>query len=323
MTDPVSQSHSRVLYADILRIAATFAIVILHTATSEWYGTPVHSTYWFGLNFYNTLVRWGVPVFVMLSGAFFLNPELSRPPEKIFKKYIPRIATALLFWGILYGCIQTASSPQSNTMDYLRAPLNLLFLLPVHLWFLYVIMGLYILTPLLRILTRYANKKDLEYFIVLFIIFGTFLPLLSHYFLKTIHQPLYRNLIIPGFTSFIGYFVAGYYFQHYALKRTTRIIFYFLGILSWILVFAGSTQFSLEKNIPDEYLLGNFRPTTFSMAIAVFLFVKENIGNIRFSVQDSGKAGRETRTLVLQRLVNVIFCTSGSKNEWEKSEQSG
>jgi len=287
MIDPKQNtpSSSRVLYADILRIVATFAIVVLHTATSEWYGAPVQSDHWLGLNFYNTLVRWGVAIFVMLSGAFFLDPHISRTPDKIFGKYIPRIAVALIFWGCLYKCIHVVSNPHFTAIDFLKVPLSFFFKPQVHLWFLYVIIGLYLLTPLLRILTKYATQKELEYFLFLFVCFGTLLPFLSQYFLESIHQSLYRNLIIPGFSSFVGYFVAGYYFQHYPLMRKTRLIFYTLGVLSWVFIFVGSTRLSIEKNSPNEYLMGNFRPMAFCMAIAIFLLAKEFLGQRAFGVR--------------------------------------
>ena len=287
MIHPVQNTHSgsRVLYADILRIVATFAIVVLHTATSEWYGVSVQSDHWLGLNFYNTLVRWGVAIFIMLSGAFFLDPHISRTPDKIFGKYIPRIAVALIFWGGLYGCFHVVSNSHFTAIDFLKVPLSFLFEPQVHLWFLYVIIGLYLLTPLLRIFTKHATKKELEYFLFLFVCFGTLLPLLSQYFLESVHQPLYRNLIIPGFSSFVGYFVAGYYFQHYSLMRKTRLLFYALGILSWAFIFLGSTQLSIEKNTPNEYLMGNFRPMTFAMATGIFLFAKEFLGRRTFGVR--------------------------------------
>lgn len=48
----------RQAYYDILRIFATFAVMILHIAADNWYGTDIHSFEWNVSNFYDSIVRW-------------------------------------------------------------------------------------------------------------------------------------------------------------------------------------------------------------------------------------------------------------------------
>jgi surface polysaccharide O-acyltransferase-like enzyme len=64
----------RNVYIDLLRIAATFGVIIIHTASSKWYDTPVDTFNWQIMNFYHTAIRWPVPIFVMISGMFLLQP---------------------------------------------------------------------------------------------------------------------------------------------------------------------------------------------------------------------------------------------------------
>lgn len=275
-TTPARTPQARILYADILRIVATFFIVLIHTSTFEWFDAPVTSLHWVGLNFYDSLSRWAVTAFLMLSGMLFLDPAVNRPTVKIYTKYIPRIACALVFWDILYGCVHLAARPGNPCFtDIVRIPLSLLFSPQIHLWFLYVIIGLYILTPLLRVFTRHAEKKDVIYFLALFLVFGTLLPGVNFIIHQTLHLSLYKHIIIPGFASFIGAFVAGYFFSHYEISKTARRVFYALGIASWCIAFFGTWYFALLHGEPDEYLLGNLRTTTFLIAVAAFLFVRE------------------------------------------------
>lgn len=144
-------------YAEWLRILAAFSVVFQHTVTSAWYSVPVDSCNFSFLNFLNSLSRFGVGVFVMISGAFMLSPKYPHPPQKIFKHNLPKIFTLLIFWILFYGTLD-AFDKGASIFELLATPL-LIFTKPhTHLWFLYVIAGLYILTPPLRIFTQYARR---------------------------------------------------------------------------------------------------------------------------------------------------------------------
>ena len=97
------KTGGRLLYADVLRIFAAIAVIILHTSSFDWYSTPVSSYEWQMFNIYDSATRWCVPVFLMLSGMLFLNVEKPMPTSRIYLKYIPRILSALVFWGVFYG----------------------------------------------------------------------------------------------------------------------------------------------------------------------------------------------------------------------------
>ena len=70
----------RKTYCDYLRVAATFAVVVLHVAASKWSAADVNGATWKAFNFYNSAVRWGVPIFIMISGSLFLLGTLPRDP---------------------------------------------------------------------------------------------------------------------------------------------------------------------------------------------------------------------------------------------------
>ena len=77
-------SKQRVIYFDLLRIAAAFFVVVLHTATSQFGSVAYGSTEWEIFNLYDGMVRWTVPMFVMLSGALFLAKPI--PVDKLWGK---------------------------------------------------------------------------------------------------------------------------------------------------------------------------------------------------------------------------------------------
>ena len=72
----------RTIYFDYLRVLATFAVMILHISAQNWGACDVQSFDWQVFNFFDSIVRWSVPIFVMISGALFLNRDI--PLKKIY-----------------------------------------------------------------------------------------------------------------------------------------------------------------------------------------------------------------------------------------------
>jgi len=81
----ISNWHgNRIYYLDYLRLFAAIAVIILHTVDTEFGSTKVTVFKWQYLNACDGLVRWCVPVFVMISGALFLERQIDI--KKIYSK---------------------------------------------------------------------------------------------------------------------------------------------------------------------------------------------------------------------------------------------
>ncbi len=262
------------IYAEWLRIFAAFTVVFQHTVTSAWYSVPVDSDDFLFLNLLNSMLRSGVGIFVMVSGAFMLSPRYPHPPKKIFAHNLSKVLALLVFWVVFYGVFD-ALGKDASIKSLLSAPL-LIFTKPhTHLWFLYVIAGLYVLTPALRVFTEHASRKMILYVIVLFVSFGLLLPTVNHLLAAFAHFPLYKNLEIRGLTSFVGYYLTGFYIAHYGIRKIPRKILYASAFVSWGTAFLASLYVSDLRNAPNEYFFGNFRPTTFLVAAGIFCFFRE------------------------------------------------
>ena len=83
---PSAQNSNRTLYFDYMRVCATFAVIMIHVTAQYFYKVEPTSFAWKTINAYQCLSRWGVPVFVMMSGALFLPREI--PLQKIYSKYV-------------------------------------------------------------------------------------------------------------------------------------------------------------------------------------------------------------------------------------------
>lgn len=274
--------QKREVYAEWLRIFAAFVVVFQHTVTSAWYDTPVDTPDFFMLNFMNSLSRFGVGVFIMISGAFMLSPKYAHPPRKVLKHNLVRILALIVFWVVFYGIVdalcvgfKSGAGFGETVLNVLSAPV-LLFTKPAtHLWFLYVIAGLYLITPALRVFTEHASKRMVLYVIAIFFAFGLVYPTVSHLAGKWFDITLYKNIGIRGCTTFAGFYLTGFYIAQYGIGQRARRILYAGAIISWAFAFFYSTYISLLRDAPNEFFFGNFRPTTFLMAAGVFCFFRQ------------------------------------------------
>lgn len=284
-------NNERIVYADLMRIVAAFAVVVLHTAAGEWSYTSVNDLNWHISNIFDSMVRWCVPVFVMLSGMFFLNPEKEITTAKIFKKYILRIVIALIFWGLFYNLTLYIFLDSNTKVDYTGrfwfvsyAPYYLrMFIYGLeqtvfdqgwyHLWYLYMIIGLYILTPLYRVFVKYATHKDLIYLLCIFAFFGLCITMYNST-ITIINPNLKTNFVFTILVNYSGYYFAGYYFSKYEISKNVKKIIYISGGLSLIFTIVGTSYLSYKTGNPTQVLYGNLLPTTMFEAYTVFIFIK-------------------------------------------------
>lgn len=96
--------NSRFYYFDYLRIICSFSVILLHVCAQYYYHLDINSFKFKIAYYYNGFSRFSVPNFFMISGAIFLNKDLSL--KIIFNKYIKRIFIHLLLWSIIYGVIK-------------------------------------------------------------------------------------------------------------------------------------------------------------------------------------------------------------------------
>ncbi|MDF2686618.1 MAG: hypothetical protein K0S55_1800 [Clostridia bacterium] len=257
--------------------------MFLHVGASQWYNTDITSFEWQVFNIYDSLVRFCVPVFVMLSGMFFLEPGKQISLKNIYFKYILRIVTAFIFWSAFYvifdNFILHKNEINSKTIDNMFSQF---YEGQYHLWFLFMIVGLYIITPLLKKLTENSDKKMLEYFILLSFVFAVLIPTLSNFpwfdGIRNYINKFYINLIL----GYSGYFIMGYYLKTYDISKLKQIIIYISGIIGVISTFALTNLISQSQGRAYEVLYGFLTPNVMLASVAVFVFFKEIISKIKF-----------------------------------------
>jgi surface polysaccharide O-acyltransferase-like enzyme len=277
---------NRTIYIDLLRIAAMFGVIMIHVAVTGWRDIPVDSYNWQIANMYHALARWTVPIFVMISGVFHLRPNKTKvnfndEAKNIFRKVLHLIC-AIIFWGILYNVMPLASDyflkkEAVTSYDLLKIPALIIFGEgSFHLWFLYMLIGLYLLTPIIRCFIENCTKQHIEYFLILFFFIGTCLPLCNAFLA---YIPILRGkeiyLPVPELTGYVGYYIAGYYFANYNIDVKTKRRLFLLGTFSLLFTIIGTSVISMYRQEATPILLGYVLPNTLFVSFAIFLFFKD------------------------------------------------
>ncbi|QKJ30168.1 acyltransferase family protein [Mucilaginibacter mali] len=189
-----------------LRIIALFAVIMLHCSSpllADYIKVP--RAQWLAADLYNALTRFAVPVFVMITGALLLGRE-----EDVFvflKKRLGRVVVPFLFWSLVYVAYAYYNEEIPYTGDTWITVKQVLHQLKYgssyHLWYVYMLIGLYLIIPVLGKFIRNASEKETLYFLVVWLVVMLFSqPYLMRY------NP---QVDARYFGGYIGYLVLGYY----------------------------------------------------------------------------------------------------------------
>jgi surface polysaccharide O-acyltransferase-like enzyme len=283
--------EERFYYIDILRVIATFAIVLNHVAAEGWYVQPLQTWQWEIFNIYHSAVRWPVQIFFMISGMLHLqntkNLVLKCEQKKIFRK-IFRMLCALFFWGTFYNTLFPILTENTipSIYDLVRIPYKIIKEFPyIHFWFIYWLIGLYLLTPLIKQCIQNMPKEYLEYVLLLYFLLHGCVTLYNNFNTDVVNIPFLPNRInIPlvELSGYLGYYIAGYYFSTYPLPMKKKYALYMFGICSFLLTIFGTSYFSHKKDLPNETLLTYTIPNTMIQAYAIYVFIKDQFSSIQF-----------------------------------------
>ncbi|WP_106767402.1 acyltransferase [Paenibacillus faecalis] len=286
--------NKRVIYIDILRILSIIAVIILHyTAEVLTSSNNFNTSSWWISNGFNSISRFAVPVFFMISGAMILRTRIASYREFFVKRVVP-LLIPLLTWSLIYGLynqyyvIKSHMNAYEFIIDFgyrLLTDRNY-----IHLWFLYAIIAIYLTVPLIHKFIKSCTRKDLQYYLLLWFIVSIAYRLISDTVFRATDQHMYIPIMnIPFFMGYLGYFILGYYLFHYELSLKAKNLLYNLGIICFLLTPVATYFVSLQSGVLDEMFYSNYSITTFFMAVGLFIFFKEKEAlihdNVNYKVQ--------------------------------------
>ncbi len=274
---------NRVVKYDALRILASFAIVLLHVSASYWSVVDMHGTEFAVMTFCNSLTRFAVPVFFMLSGLFLVSPR--RENVAVGKKVLKLI---LLFyvWSAFYAFQGAAVDAITGnfSMEVWNAAVERFIFGHVHMWFLQMLAGFYILIPIARQIC--AKKESVQYYIIIWAVFRFLIPTITNVFGLTTIQARIDSLGLDVLVGNFGYFLLGYYLNEIEIEKKYRRFIYILGSIS-----VGLTVFLTiwDSRKTDSYVEKWFSPASLNIlivSVAIFVCFKyskrfDNVKNMQ------------------------------------------
>ena len=233
-------------WVDLLRVLACFMVVFSHSCDAFVAQFDADRASFLTGVFGGSLMRASVPLFVMMTGVLLLPVGQGYDLVSFYRKRIGRILPPLVFWSVALPLLMYAyfnyinpstCNPQVAVGGYtVQQLVQRIYTFVFNfnfdttpLWYLYMLIGLYLLMPVLNAWLVQASQRELKVVLGLWVV-SLFLPYLKMLAPVLGYQGNYGNMELLGmcdwniygtfyyFSGFVGYLVLAYYLKQYPLQ---------------------------------------------------------------------------------------------------------
>lgn len=209
---------------DLLRVLCMCAVVYLHTASSSFYDLS-NRPLWAMSCAVNVFSVLAVPLFFMMSGALTLSPGAKAEPGYVLRRRVGKVLLPLMAWSgltLLYLWLAKgdAAGARAGLKSILGTPANVAY------WFLYALIPMYLLIPLLKPMADHLDRRRWRYALGLWLVLTvglatarSFLPQARQVFL-TEHPTMNLNAV----GGYLGYFLLGAYLDRLERLPSRRVL---------------------------------------------------------------------------------------------------
>lgn len=261
----MKKQQTRILSLDLARVIAVLAVIMIHVSGWYVYAYERGSTEFLMGNILDSTSRIGVSLFVMISGALLLNEERELPLRKLFGKNILSIALLFIFWSPFYVVTDSIIDPllRGNALDVKKIVTSLIEG-HYHMWYLYMIIGLYLITPFLRCFVNKANKHLVLLFIGIALVVQFTQPLVRGLALMFAPAAYINEILgmyhLDFFGGYTTYYLAGWYIVHVGFdKKWQKTALYVIGaicLLATILYVQNTKAYTIAYTEMNLFIFG-------------------------------------------------------------------
>ncbi|MGN5651060.1 acyltransferase [Bacillus sp. Brlt_9] len=242
-----------------LRGIAILAVLMIHVSAPLLYRQP--DLKWWIANGFDSISRFAVPLFLMVSGGLLLHKQEST--KIYFKKRLSKILIPFIVWSFIYYLYKSSGSFQIT--EFIQE----LFSAKVyyHLWYFYIIIPLYLLIPIIRKVIASIPSRFIFFYAIASSIIVTSQNIFS---LGGWEIALFSN----PFSTSLSYLMLGYTLTHREFRGK---YISGLALVSFIVIFIGTYYTSVIANNGkvNEALYDPFGLPVLMYTLCVFYMVKK------------------------------------------------
>lgn len=260
----------QIAYFQWLRLFAAAAVVLMHTAAQGFNTMAVDSADWTTLALWDSLVRWPVPIFMMITGSLFLPRKTSL--DTVLRRYIPRMALCWLLWSAVY-----ALHSGGDFLSKLAAG-------HYHLWYLPFLCGVYLAMPFLQ---RIVSDKTLaDGLLAVSAVIGLLIPWLTEFLIFLfpgaggILRSVKGHLEFTFFMDCLALVLLGNRLHQQEFTQKERRKIYFWGVFGIFVTFIATAAASRRLGAASPLFFDFKAPNNLLTAIAVFVFARYNLNKL-------------------------------------------
>lgn len=251
----------RFYYIDFLNVISVFLIIMIHVPG---FLVPYSNSdnYWWKVILFFSITRFAVPLYILSSGAMILKKPVDNI-KNFFVKRFSRVAIPFLFWGMVYEINVMINYRPKTFFEILHDFFfqDVMF----HLWFVYMILAMYVFTPIFSEVLKNISQKILKYSFGVWIFLSCVVSI-EYWFYEGISHRFW-------FVEFIGYFVAGWIIHNQKINFV-KLNGYITALIAGIMIFLSSVLVVTQSFKYNEQYEAFFEPYFILIVIGSLIIFK-------------------------------------------------
>lgn len=244
------KEYNKFIGIDVIRVVSMFCVIFLHCASNR-LRVNMDSIGWDAANILTAFASCGVPMFFMISGALILRSKNTYSIKYTLVNRVLRLMVPLVVWSVIAAAVRlytdenvalTAGNLLDVMVNFFKEPVA------VHLWFMYYIIPIYLISPALKAFIDNSSENCVRYIIILWLI-----EMLSFTLTGIIEDENQKAMLSISFinnigfiSGYLGYFILGWYLSE--IKINVSFLWFILIAAAAVLFISRGTEAVTEYN---------------------------------------------------------------------------
>lgn len=250
-------------YINLIKSVAAMAVVLIHVFPNPSNGI-ISQDKMLPFDVMRACMFSAVILFAMVTGALLFPREES--VSKTLKRTVRLVLTLFIFGTAMSALEEFFTTRQA--IHSILVGVEKVFMGETWdvMWYLYVIIGIYLLLPIFRAFVNKADKKTMLYILGVLFVFNSVI-----YTIENAFNIKVTGFKIPNDSIFVFYALWGYYL-HTHFNKKVKNVYLIAAIIGVIAIFA--QIFLMTDKGTASYLTGCSSPLMIIFATALFLLAK-------------------------------------------------